>query len=105
MTDYISFLKSFSSRLSSLGKRSKQLRLLRNFTQQELARRAGVGTSTLHRFEKKGHISLENALRIAMALGVDDTFEKLFELPPYKTLDEALERPKKLEHKRARRSI
>lgn len=89
--------------LLSLGDRARRLRLHRNLTQKDLAKRSGVGIATIHRFEKTGRVSIENALRIASCLGTDDAFKKLFDVPPYATLDEVLERDKKLERKRATR--
>jgi hypothetical protein len=59
-----------------------------------------VGVATVHRFEKTGTATLENVLRIATALGAEDGFEKLFDAPPYTSLDDALAR----DEKRARRN-
>ncbi len=69
----------------------------------ELAERAGVGGATVHRFEKTGASSLENVLRIATALDAESAFDKLFEEPPYASLDEALARPKAMARQRAPR--
>ena len=89
--------------MAAIGERSKQLRLFRNFTQQELAVRAGVGSATVQRFERTGHVSMDNALRIAFALGADDGFRRLFEPPKYGSIDEALAEPKRASRKRARK--
>jgi transcriptional regulator with XRE-family HTH domain len=103
LIDYDTRLEPFEQTLAAIGERAKELRLFRNFTQQELAIRAGVGSATVQRFEKTGHISLENALRIAFALGVDDGFRRLFEAPKYGSLDEALGEHKSAGRKRARK--
>ena len=100
MTDYKS---SFQETLKALGERARQLRLLRKLRQDELAARAGVGVATVHRFEKTGTASLENVLRIATALQAEVGFDKLFELPAYSSLDEALERPAIAKRRRAPR--
>jgi transcriptional regulator with XRE-family HTH domain len=76
---------------------------VRELQQQEVASRAGVSLATIRRFEKTGQATLENALRIANALGVGHQFEGLFVAPPYRTLDEAMDRPALLERKRVRR--
>ncbi len=91
---------SFGDQLRALGERAAQLRLLRQLRQDELAARAGVGVVTVRRFEKTGRASLENALRIATALNAEAGFERLFEQPPYRTLDEALARPDALRRRR-----
>jgi transcriptional regulator with XRE-family HTH domain len=103
LIDYNATLEPFEQVLLAVGERAKQLRLMRNLTQHELALRSGVGSATVQRFEKTGHISLENALRIAFALGVDDGFRRLFEAPKYGSLDEALAEPKRAGRKRARK--
>ena len=104
MINYGSGLQSYSSILLAIGQRTQTLRLSRNWTQQELANRSGVGVATLHRFEKTGHVSFENALRIATALGVESTFEHLFEIPKHTSLDEVLGQNKVTPRKRARRT-
>jgi hypothetical protein len=50
--------------------------------------------AAVHRFENTGHASFENVLRIATALQAETAFDKLFEEPPYTSIDEALARPK-----------
>jgi len=93
----------FKETLSALGARVRQLRLLHRLRQDELAARAGVGVATVHRFEKTGTTSMENALRIATALHAEGSFDGLFEAPPYASLDEALERPAVVRRQRAPR--
>lgn len=80
---------SFSESLEALGARAQHLRLLRNVTQADLARHAGVGLKALRRFEATGMGTLETALRIAAALGVDEAFGALFAAPPFASLAEA----------------
>lgn len=89
--------------LVELGGRARALRLLRDFSQAELAERSGLGVATIQRFEKSGHVSLENVYRIAVALSAEEGFAKLFVLPEYGSLDEALARPAKVARRRARR--
>ncbi len=89
----ISYTKPFRETLAALGERARQLRLLRELQQEELAARAGIGVATVHRFEKTGTASIETVLRIATALNAEAAFEKLFEAPAYASLDEALARP------------
>jgi transcriptional regulator with XRE-family HTH domain len=89
--------------LRALGQRAKQLRLMRKWRQAELAERAGIGIATIHRFEKTGISSIENILRIAIALNAEAAFDKLFEAPAYASLDEALARPEATARKRAPR--
>ena len=74
---------------------------MRDFRQEELARRAGVGIATVRRFEKTGNASIENVLRIATALNAESAFEKLFEAPPYASIDAALAQPQAMQRQRA----
>jgi len=99
----IDYRSSFQETLRAIGERARQLRLLRQLRQDELATRAGVGVATVHRFEKTGTASLENVLRIATALQAEAGFGTLFELPAYSSLDEALERPRVRQRQRAPR--
>jgi transcriptional regulator with XRE-family HTH domain len=99
----ISYGSSFAETLRALGDRARRLRLTRKLSQAELAERAGVGVATVHRFEKTGTASLENALRIASALNAELAFDKLFEAPAYASLDEALAQPASTARQRAPR--
>lgn len=90
-------------RLRALGGRAAQLRLQRAMAQAELAERAGVGIATVRRFEKTGSATIENVLRIATALHAEDGFDRLFELPPYASIDEALARPARMRRRAPRR--
>ena len=51
-----------------LADRAKALRLLRGWTQNTLAKRAGVTAASYRRFETTGKASLELVLKIAHAL-------------------------------------
>ena len=83
----------FEDILAGLAERARALRVLRRLRQEELAVRAGVGVMTVRRFEKTGRASMENVLRIAVALRAETGFESLFQAPKYRTLDEALAEP------------
>jgi transcriptional regulator with XRE-family HTH domain len=96
-------LLSFDEMLVSVGARARETRLRQNLSQDQLARKAGVGIATIQRFEKDGHASMQNALRIAFALGAESGFDGLFELPEYASLDEALARPQETKRRRARK--
>ena len=95
-------MDSYRAVLLGLGRRARELRILRDLRQGDLAARAGVAPGTVMRFEGTGRASIENVLRIATVLGVDDAFARLFELPKYRTLDEALARPAAAERQRVR---
>lgn len=89
--------------LRALGQRARELRLVRGLRQTDLARRADVGVRTVERFERTGIATLENVVRMAIALGAEHAFERLFEAPAYASLDEALQRPRAATRRRARR--
>ncbi len=100
----IDYGTSFQETLQGIGERARRLRLMRDLRQEELATRAGVGVATVRRFEKTGTASIENVLRIATVLDAEGVFEKLFEPPPYRSLDEALARPEATQRRRAPRA-
>ena len=74
-------LSSADEILAELAGRARRLRLARNWTQAELAARAGVSVASLRRFETSGHAALEVVVRLAQALQVVDGFEELFVEP------------------------
>ncbi|MXX63194.1 MAG: helix-turn-helix transcriptional regulator [Holophagales bacterium] len=57
---------------AELGRRLATLRLARNVTQRALAEDAGIGLGTLRRIEAGQPASLDNLLRLAIALDVAD---------------------------------
>jgi len=59
-----------------------------NFTQEELAARAGVSLATLKRFEKGGDGTLSTVLALAEALDALEGFRDLFPPVEARTLDE-----------------
>lgn len=98
------YLPPLGDTLRALGDRARKLRLLREITQDELGARAGVSGMTVRRFERTGVASIENVLRIAMALQAEPAFDQLFALPAYASLEDLDERPAMTTRKRAPRS-
>ncbi len=72
----------------ALAARAKALRLARLLTRATLARRAGVSSASLKRFETEGAASLELVLRVAFALGRLEDFTEVFSPPQAATLAE-----------------
>lgn len=95
-------MASYDRTLQELGQRARALRLLRNYQQRELAKRAGVTKGTVQRFEATGRASTESLLRIATALVAEEPISRLFEPPKYTSIDEALARPKVTTRQRVR---
>ncbi|MCC6621270.1 MAG: helix-turn-helix transcriptional regulator [Deltaproteobacteria bacterium] len=62
---------------ATVGRRLKALRLQRNVTQAELARRAGVSRPTLVALEQ-GRSTLDTLARVAIALGREEGLAALF---------------------------
>lgn len=90
--------------LVALGERVRALRLVRQLTQEELAKRAGVSVQTIHRLEVASRsTTIAKLFRIAFALRVEPALDQLFALPEYTSLDEAMARPAILKRKRAPR--
>jgi len=54
--------------INELGVRIKKLRLLKNFTQQELADRSGIGKSTLQKLEYGSSVSIITFIQVLRAL-------------------------------------
>jgi len=81
-------LTSPSDMARTLADRSRELRLLREWTQVTLARRAGVTVSSYRRFETTGKASLELVLKVALVLARLTEFDALFLPPPARSIDE-----------------
>ena len=86
----------------SLADRAKALRLLKGWTRNTLAQRAGVTTASLKRFETTGKASLELVLKIAHALARLEEFDKLLQPPTAQSIEELERRVAKPLRKRGR---
>ena len=87
----------------SLAGRVRTLRLLRGWTQQEVADWSGLTLATYQRFERTGRIALERLASIAVTMDAVDGFERLFALPPAQSLPELAERTRHPPRQRGRR--
>ena len=85
--------------------RFKARRLSRAVTQSELAARSGMSLGSLKRFEATGLVALDSLLRLALALGCLEDFDRVCsgssELQG-RTLDELLTTPQKRQRGRAK---
>jgi transcriptional regulator with XRE-family HTH domain len=81
-------MTSPSDMARTLAGRVRTLRLLREWTQVTLARRAGVTAASYRRFETTGKAALELVLKVTHALGRLNDFEGLLEPPPARSIAE-----------------
>jgi transcriptional regulator with XRE-family HTH domain len=72
----------------ALAARIRAHRLLRGWTQNTLAQRAGVTAASYRRFERTGKASLELVLKVAHALARLDEFDQLLRPPPARSIEE-----------------
>lgn len=72
-----------------LGTRLRQQRLLKSLSQEALSIQSGLGISTIQRFEQGKGGTLENFLRIVMALGLVRELETLL-LPMKNSIEDVL---------------
>ena len=83
-------------------RRLREHRIARQWTQREMAQRAGIKFETFRAFERTGQISLNRFLRILDVLGLLDQIE--FESPnSTRTIDEVVTPRAKPPRQRARR--
>ncbi|TLU69993.1 helix-turn-helix domain-containing protein [Enterobacter sp. MF024] len=73
--------------VKSLCERLRQERIRRQFTQAELAQRAGVGVNTVSNLEAGRNVGFEVVVRVAMVLGLGHELENLF-MPKLESLDD-----------------
>jgi transcriptional regulator with XRE-family HTH domain len=87
----------------ALAARTKAHRLLRGWTQNTLAQRAGVTTASYRRFERSGKASLELVLKVAHVLARLNEFDQLFQPPPARSIEELEQQTAKPARKRGRK--
>ena len=86
----------------SLADRAKALRLLKGWTRNTLAQRAGVTSASLKRFETTGKASLELVLKVAHALARLNEFGNLLQPPAAQSIEELERRAARPVRKRGR---
>ena len=88
-----------------IADRFKARRLRQALTQRDLAARSGMSLGSMKRFETTGQIALDSLLRLALAVGCLEDFDRVCagssELEG-RTLDELLKAPKKRQRVRAK---
>ena len=73
-----------------LSQRIRTRRREGKISQAELAGRSGVSFGSIKRFENSGEISLTSLLKIAVVLGYENDFDRLFERKNYQSIDEII---------------
>jgi transcriptional regulator with XRE-family HTH domain len=76
--------------VQEVAQRVKERRLEAAYTQQELAKRAGIPLPTYRRFERTGEISFRSLVMLGMVFDMTDEFETLFSRKMYKSIDDIL---------------
>jgi len=90
-------LKTAQELLEELGAAIRDRRIAQNWSQDEAARRAGMGVRTWRRLEASGQATTENLVNASIALRCEDRFAELFPPSAPQTMDELLK-----EQRRAR---
>ena len=75
-----------------LGRAIRVRRIGRGWSQEEAAKRAGMGISTWKRMETNGPSLVENMINAAFALSCEDGIRQIFPAPAASILDELLQR-------------
>jgi transcriptional regulator with XRE-family HTH domain len=90
MPDYASDLTLYSplELRRKVGAQAKSLRVALGQTQTELARRAGIGRSTLIRFERGEDVSFTVVIAVAMALDSHAGLREIFKEKELRSFDE-----------------
>ena len=83
LVNILAIKKELSARVRSRRKEGK-------LSQSALAVKSGVSLGSVKRFERTGEISLSALLRIAVVLGYENDFERLFARKNYQSLDEII---------------
>ena len=88
----MSYLIDFSTATSdqiekTLCQRLEQIRLSRNVTQESLADEAGVSVRTIRNLEKGEGVSFDTAIRVMIALGVQQALESFLPDPAIRPVE------------------
>jgi transcriptional regulator with XRE-family HTH domain len=89
--------------MKEFGRRIAQMRIDSNYTQEHLAKRAGVGKRTLERLENGKQVQTSSLVRVLRSLGQLDVLEGLLPAADIRPMD--LLRLKKNRRQRARSSL
>ena len=81
-------LKTAPEIAKKIANRCRALRLEQNFSQEELANRAGIAPRTYRRFEQEGSISFERLIAIVHSLNRISELEAILKPSPVQDLDE-----------------
>ena len=88
MNRNLPLLESPATILHGIAARAKAARLRREWSREELARRAGVSAAMIRDFERTGHIGLVRLLALAGALGALAEFSAVLPTPPARSLED-----------------
>lgn len=87
----MAYMKTAAELLIELGEAIRARRIALNWSQEEAARRAGIGVRTLRRMETGGQATVANLVNVAISLRCEDKLGDLFPLPPARSMDELLQ--------------
>ncbi len=79
----------------------RRRRIEKNLTREQVAEMSQVPLANIARFEQKGLVSLQNLIKIAMAVGYTSDIKNIFKTQKYQTMDELLQIKRNLNKKRA----
>ena len=83
-------MKTQQETSAAIAERMRARRKELGLSQAALAARSGVSLGSLKRFERMHEISLSSLVKLAMALGYQDDFDKLFERRAYRSIEEVI---------------
>ena len=73
-----------------LSERVRRRRKEKGFTQAQLAERSGMSLASYKRFEQQHEIAFDSLIKIAIALGLENDFDKLFATPQFSSIEELI---------------
>lgn len=76
--------------MEEISERVRLRRKEKKWTQQEMAKRAGMSFASYKRFERLHEISFESLVKVAIAISMEKDFDALFAKKTFSSLDELI---------------
>ena len=83
-------LKTPETYMKQIARQEKTVRKKRKLSRASLSQRSNVSYGSLKRFEETGNISLASLIKLAIALGCEEEFSRLFRINKAESIEDII---------------